>query len=87
MGLRGPKEPSDPVEPMEFDILHLNLSFCTHILQKLLFLIQILGLRPYAEPNESTLTEPLKNPRVANPRELKPREERIPCNCTNQTCF
>ena len=43
MGSRGLAEPSDPIEPMEFDNLHLN-------------------------------------PRVANPHELKPREEGIPIN-------
>ena len=31
------------------------------------------------EPIETILTEPLKNPRVANPRELNPQQERIPC--------
>ena len=82
MGIRCPKDPFDPVEPIEFDKLHLNPPFCTHILQKNLLLILILGLRPHTEPIETTLTRPLKNPRVVNPRELKPREKRIPCNRT-----
>ena len=34
MGVRCPKDPSDPVEPIEFDKLRLNPPFCTHILQK-----------------------------------------------------
>ena len=32
------------------------------------------------EPIKTILTEPLKNPRVVNPRELKPQEKRIPCS-------
>ena len=83
MDVRCPKDPSDPVEPIEFDKLHLNPPFCTHILQKNLLLILILGLRPHTEPIETTLTRPLKNPRVVNPRELKPREKRIPCITIN----
>ena len=79
MGFRGPKVPSDPVEPIEFDKLHLNPSFYTNILLTILLSILILGLRPHMEPIEATLTRPLKNPRVANPRELKPWEKRIPC--------
>ena len=79
MGFKGPEEPSDPVEPIEFDKLHLNALFCTHILKKTLLLTLIFGLRPHTEPIKTTLTRPLKNPRVANPRELKPWEKRIPC--------
>ena len=36
------------------------------------------------EPIDSIPTEPVKNPRVANPRELKPLEERNPFSTDKQ---
>lgn len=74
MGYRGPEEPSDPVEPMQFMIykyieIHHNYPFIT-----------IHGLRPHfpnligsMEPIETLLTKLLKNLRVVYPCELKPR--------------
>ena len=88
MGVRCPKDPSDPVEPIEFDKLRLNPPFCTHILQKNLLLILILGLRPHfanltgsMEPIKTVVTlqtELLRIPLVLNPRKLKLQEEGIP---------
>ena len=61
MGFKGPEEPSDPVEPIEFDKLHLNALFCTHILKNFTFNTNIWVETSYRTHQNNTNKAPKKS--------------------------